>query len=425
MPGLGDSDPPDDVRDVWSVTHCVEDGDRRRCCPGTRQFFLTGFSFGGMVSGHLATLIPERIKRIVFVGAGGLKATRKPDREAAQASRHDAAAAAGRRGAAQSRTADAARPEEDRWRGDLHADHEHDARPDAQPRHGHQGVLSYEVLPKVTTPFTGIWGEFDSTTYPYIQERIDLFTALQPDFRMHVIPRRRSLGCLRGRRGVQCQAPRGARLMKTERHRDRRQDLSSVDVRAADRPDRLHLQPVPDRCRRAAAVPLRPSRDVSADLAGGRQRDPARETALDDLQPRRGATSSGALNEWLAAAPNATPAHGQVGVNIWLTDMANRGPRTLKNDEVIDLGGKQVRWLDTPHVPHNWDAGLIYEETTGTLFSSDLFTQAARARDDHDRRHRRRRRSLPRRPCPSCQHTPLAEPTLAPAGWTEAQERSR
>ena len=87
------------------------------------------------------------------------------------------------------------------------------------------------------------------------------------------------------------------------------------------------------------------------------------------------ADESGALNQWLAAAPNATPAHGQVGCNIWLTDMADRKPRTLKNDETIDLGGKKVRWLDTPHVPHNWDAGLIYEETTGTLFSSDLFTQ--------------------------------------------------
>src|SRR6478736_3904994 len=87
------------------------------------------------------------------------------------------------------------------------------------------------------------------------------------------------------------------------------------------------------------------------------------------------ADESGALNEWLAAAPDATPAHGQVGVNIWVTDMANRAPRVLKNDETIDLGGKTVRWLDTPHVPHNWDAGLLYEETTGTLFSSDLFTQ--------------------------------------------------
>ncbi len=87
------------------------------------------------------------------------------------------------------------------------------------------------------------------------------------------------------------------------------------------------------------------------------------------------ADESGALNQWLAAAPNAKPAHGQIGCNIWLTDMADRAPRVLKNDETVDLGGKRVRWLDTPHVPHNWDAGLIYEETTGTLFSSDLFTQ--------------------------------------------------
>ena len=87
------------------------------------------------------------------------------------------------------------------------------------------------------------------------------------------------------------------------------------------------------------------------------------------------ADESGALNQWLAAAPKATPAHGQVGCNIWLRDMADREPRVLANDEVLDLGGKRVRWLDTPHVPHNWDAGVIYEESTGTLFSSDLFTQ--------------------------------------------------
>jgi flavorubredoxin len=87
------------------------------------------------------------------------------------------------------------------------------------------------------------------------------------------------------------------------------------------------------------------------------------------------ADECGALNQWLAAAPNATPAHGQVGCNIWLTDMADRPPRVLKDGEVLELGGKTVRWLDTPHVPHNWDAGVLHEETTGTLFCSDLFTQ--------------------------------------------------
>lgn len=90
------------------------------------------------------------------------------------------------------------------------------------------------------------------------------------------------------------------------------------------------------------------------------------------------ADESGALNEWIAAAPNATPAHGLLGCNIWLRDATSRDPRELKNDETIDLGGKRVRWLDTPHLPHGWDAGLIHEETTGTLFSSDLFTQAGK-----------------------------------------------
>src|SRR6185503_21370791 len=77
LPGLGDSDAPDDVRDVWSVTHCVKTA-VEALLPKDEKFLLTGFSFGGMVSGHLATLLPERIERIVFVGAGGLRATRKP-----------------------------------------------------------------------------------------------------------------------------------------------------------------------------------------------------------------------------------------------------------------------------------------------------------------------------------------------------------
>jgi flavorubredoxin len=87
------------------------------------------------------------------------------------------------------------------------------------------------------------------------------------------------------------------------------------------------------------------------------------------------ADECGGLNEWMAAVPSATAAHGAVGCNIWLRDAASRPPRVLADREVLDLGGKRVRRLDTPHLPHGWDAGLLYEETTGTLFCSDLFTR--------------------------------------------------
>lgn len=83
----------------------------------------------------------------------------------------------------------------------------------------------------------------------------------------------------------------------------------------------------------------------------------------------------GAMNEWLAAAPHATPAHGETGVNVSMNDFADRAPRVLKNGETIDLGGKRVRFIDTPHTPHGWDAGVLFEETTGTLMCGDLFTQ--------------------------------------------------
>lgn len=91
------------------------------------------------------------------------------------------------------------------------------------------------------------------------------------------------------------------------------------------------------------------------------------------------ADECGALDQFLAAAPQAQPAVGRMGVNLWLGDVCDRQARVLANDEVLDIGGKRLRRLDTPHVPHNWEAGMMYEETTGTLFSSDIFTQVGAA----------------------------------------------
>jgi flavorubredoxin len=84
----------------------------------------------------------------------------------------------------------------------------------------------------------------------------------------------------------------------------------------------------------------------------------------------------GAMNEFLAAAPRTEVAHGALGCMVSLDDLCDRPPRKLADGEVIDLGGKRVRHIDTPHVPHNWEARVLFEETTGTLFCGDLFTHA-------------------------------------------------
>lgn len=86
------------------------------------------------------------------------------------------------------------------------------------------------------------------------------------------------------------------------------------------------------------------------------------------------ADESGAMNQWLAIAPQAQVAHGMTGVGVSLMDQADRAPRVLGDGEIIDLGGKRARYIDTPHVPHGWEAGLMFEETSGTLLCGDLFT---------------------------------------------------
>ena len=86
------------------------------------------------------------------------------------------------------------------------------------------------------------------------------------------------------------------------------------------------------------------------------------------------ADECGSMNQWLDAAPRSEVAHGAVGVMVSLNDMANRPPRALQDGEIIDLGGKRVRHIDTPHVPHGWEARVLFEETTRTLLCGDLLT---------------------------------------------------
>jgi len=83
----------------------------------------------------------------------------------------------------------------------------------------------------------------------------------------------------------------------------------------------------------------------------------------------------GALNEWLTVAPQAQAVTGIIGAMVNINDFAIRPARILQDKEILSTGKKQLRYLRTPHVPHGWDAGLFFEETDKTLFTSDLFHQ--------------------------------------------------
>ncbi|MGA8593517.1 MAG: hypothetical protein WB676_02130 [Bryobacteraceae bacterium] len=85
----------------------------------------------------------------------------------------------------------------------------------------------------------------------------------------------------------------------------------------------------------------------------------------------------GSLNEWLAAAPNADVICSQVGARVNVNDFIGRESRALTDGGIFATGNYRFRYCQTPHLPHGWDAGVLFEETQKTLFCSDLFHQAA------------------------------------------------
>lgn len=87
------------------------------------------------------------------------------------------------------------------------------------------------------------------------------------------------------------------------------------------------------------------------------------------------ADECGAMNLFLADAPKAEVIHGATAVMVSLNDLADRPP-VIATDAPLEIGAHRLRFIPTPHVPHGWESGLWYDETTRTLFTGDLLTQA-------------------------------------------------
>jgi flavorubredoxin len=93
------------------------------------------------------------------------------------------------------------------------------------------------------------------------------------------------------------------------------------------------------------------------------------------------ADECGSLNDFLAVAPHAVPLCSMVGKVVSVDDIAEREARGMADGERLSLGKHTVRWLDAPQIPHGWDCGYLFEESTQTLLCGDLFTQPG---DKHD-----------------------------------------
>ncbi len=90
------------------------------------------------------------------------------------------------------------------------------------------------------------------------------------------------------------------------------------------------------------------------------------------------ADECGAMNMLLDAAPHAEVIHGQLACMLSLNDMCDRPPTTAPENDAHDIGGHRLRFIPTPHIPHNWESGLRFDETTSTLLAGDLFTHVGK-----------------------------------------------
>lgn len=185
MPGLGDSDPPDDVRDVWSVTHCVKAA-MLQILPPAQRYDICGFSFGGMIGGHVSTLLDDHLRSVTLVGPGGFRLRRQT------------------RGVMNRLTSDMSPAQlADEARRNLevlmvtdpasidgvaiHMQVLNSTRAFTRSRTmSKAGVLS-DCLPKIRTRLNAIWGEFDVTAYPYMAERETLLRGHQPDIDLRYV----------------------------------------------------------------------------------------------------------------------------------------------------------------------------------------------------------------------------------------------
>ena len=87
------------------------------------------------------------------------------------------------------------------------------------------------------------------------------------------------------------------------------------------------------------------------------------------------ADECGSLPAFLQAAPEARPVCSEIAAIVSVGDLVDVEPIGMRDGQELSLGRHTVVWQSTPHLPHGWECGFLFDATTRVLFSGDLFTQ--------------------------------------------------
>ncbi|MSO90463.1 MAG: alpha/beta fold hydrolase [Acetobacteraceae bacterium] len=183
LPGLGESDQPERPWTAIHVAGIVLQGILSILGPETK-FDLAGFSFGGMLSGHISGMDGTRLRSVTLVGASGLKLTRDPSQLLRVRDKTGQEKIDGHReNLARLMIHDQAKIDDLAITiQDWNSDHNRFNSPPLGRAYTMQGFLE-----RATCRLGGIWGDHDVTAWPHMQERVDYFATI-PSFDFRLIP---------------------------------------------------------------------------------------------------------------------------------------------------------------------------------------------------------------------------------------------
>jgi len=185
LPGLGESATPPEPHSAEGLARIVVDG-LATILPGRERFHLAGFSFGGVLGGHVAALLGEQLRGFTIVGSNGLGLPRQPtelERQKPGGTVEELLAIA-RHNVGVLMIADKSKIDDLA----VYIQYMNAPRGRIRSRRFSRTDTLIRALPRVTAQLSGIWGGRDAGAYPYLDERKRVLDEIQPGLRFEIIP---------------------------------------------------------------------------------------------------------------------------------------------------------------------------------------------------------------------------------------------